>query len=151
MYGNTWCVLPGVHCPIHATQLNPAPVPTHAQLENGYCVWDFRGQEIEKHIQDRFKQFLWRPRPRTLLSKEQQRQVRKNLREYSRAFEEEDAAEESNVSAELLAQRKRLIDEWNAWRARVKGQKTGQENEEATEEISEWIEEIVEQTEEIVD
>lgn len=124
---------------------------SRTQLENGYCVWDFRGQEIEKHILDRFKQFLWRPRPRTLLTKEQQRQIRKNLREYSRTFEEEDATEESNVSAELLALRKRLIDEWNAWRAGVRRQKTGYENDEPTEEISEWIEEIIEQTEVVVD
>ncbi|KAH7107082.1 translation initiation factor eIF-3b [Auriculariales sp. MPI-PUGE-AT-0066] len=120
-------------------------------LENGYNIWDFRGQELEKHILDRFKQFLWRPRPRTLLSKDQQKVVRKNLREMSRAFEEEDAAEESNVSAELLAQRKRLIDEWNAWRARVRKEGRSQEKEEAKEEIEEWIEEVLEQTEEIVD
>ena len=90
------------------------------QLENGYAIWDFKGQEIEKHILDRFKQFLWRPRPRTLLTKEQQKQIRKNLKDYSRTFDEEDAAEESNVSAELIAQRKRLVDEWNAWRAKCR-------------------------------
>lgn len=89
-------------------------------MENGYAIWDFRGQEIRKHIQDRFKQFLWRPRPRTLLTKDQQRKIRKNLKEYSRTFDEEDAAEESNVSAELIAQRKRLVDEWNAWRAKCR-------------------------------
>jgi uncharacterized protein with WD repeat len=49
-----------------------------AQLENGYAIWDFRGQEIMKHIRDRFKQFIWRPRPPTLLSKEKQKQIRKN-------------------------------------------------------------------------
>lgn len=131
------------------------------QLENGYAIWDFRGQELEKHILDRFKQFIWRPRPRSLLSKEQQRQIRKNLREYSRAFDEEDAAEESNVSAELVAHRKRLVDEWNAWRARCKrdiaeekrsqGQKlNGEHHEEEKEEIEEWIDEVIEYIEEEV-
>lgn len=132
-------------------------------LENGYAIWDFRGQELEKHILDRFKQFLWRPRPRTLLTKEQQRQVRKNLKEYSRLFDEEDAAEESNVSAELIAQRKRLVDEWNTWRLRAKEEmaeerrKRGKEDpvlekpkEEKKEEIEVWIDEVVEQIEEEV-
>ncbi|KAI0686490.1 translation initiation factor eIF-3b [Cytidiella melzeri] len=129
-------------------------------LENGYAIWDFRGQELEKHILDRFKQFLWRPRPRTLLTKEQLLQVRKNLKEYSRAFEEEDAAEESNVSAELIAQRKRLVDEWNAWRTRAKeemaaeighGKKVAEKTEEeAKEEIEVWIDEVIEQVEEEV-
>ncbi|KAF9240876.1 translation initiation factor eIF-3b [Melanogaster broomeanus] len=131
-------------------------------LENGYAIWDFRGQEIEKHLLDRFKQFIWRPRPRSLLTKEQQRQIRRNLKEYSRTFDEEDAAEESNVSAELVAHRKRLVDEWNAWRVRCKreiadekrsrGQRLdgdGHEGEEK-EEIEEWIDEVIEQIEEEV-
>lgn len=129
------------------------------QLENGYAIWDFRGQELEKHILDRFKQFVWRPRPRTLLTKEQLRQIRRNLKEYSRTFDEEDAAEESNVSAELIAQRKRLVDEWNAWRIRAKedvaaevGKKGVKEEpkveEEEKEEIEVWIDEVIEQIEE---
>ncbi|KAH9927290.1 translation initiation factor eIF-3b [Fomitopsis serialis] len=132
-------------------------------LENGYAIWDFRGQELEKHILDRFKQFLWRPRPRTLLTKEQQRLVRRNLKEYSRQFDEEDAAEESNISAELIAHRKRLVDEWNAWRKRVKveiaeerksqGKQAEPETEEEVEEKEEielWVEEVIEQIEEEV-
>ncbi len=131
-------------------------------LENGYAIWDFKGQELEKHILDRFKQFLWRPRPRTLLTKEQLRQIRRNLKEYSRAFDEEDAAEESNVSAELIAQRKRLVDEWNAWRIRAKeelaadrgGKKAAprqkEEVAEEKEEIEVWIDEVIEQIEEEV-
>lgn len=123
-------------------------------MENGYAIWDFRGQEIVKHIQDRFKQFIWRPRPPTLLSKERQRQIRKNLREYSRVFDEEDAAEESNVSAELIALRKRLVDEWNAWRI-LRKKEVGEENDQKAqqdekEEIEVWIEEVIEQIEEIV-
>ena len=140
---------------------------THAayQLENGYAIWDFRGQELEKHILDRFKQFLWRPRPPTLLTKEQQRQIRRNLKEYSRIFDEEDALEESNVSAELIAHRKRLVDEWNAWRLRCKEQlaedrrKRGKKaepakdkaaQEEEKEEIEVWVDEVIEQIEEEV-
>ena len=132
------------------------------QIENGYAIWDFRGQELEKNILDRFKQFLWRPRPRTLLSKEKQRQIRRNLKEYSRQFEEEDAAEESNVSAELIAHRRRLIDEWNAWRIKVKEElaeerrksgkalPTEKKEEEEKEEIEVWIDEVIEQIEEEV-
>lgn len=131
------------------------------QIENGYAIWDFRGQELEKHILDRFKQFLWRPRPRTLLTKEQQRQIRRNLKEYSRQFDEEDAAEESNISAELIAHRKRLVDEWNAWRVKVKEElaeerrKRGKQEpqaeesqEEEKEEIEVWVDEVIEQIEE---
>ncbi|KAH9976378.1 translation initiation factor eIF-3b [Lactifluus volemus] len=137
---------------------------THT-IENGYAIWDFRGQEIEKRLLDRFKQFLWRPRPPSLLTKDQKRNLRKNLREYSRAFEEADAAEETTVSAELVAQRKRAVDEWNAWRVRVAEEmaevrrargKRGEslalkQEEEDKEEIEVWIDEVIEQIEEVVE
>lgn len=80
------------------------------------------------------------------------------MKEYSRTFDEEDAAEESNVSAELIAHRKRLVDEWNAWRARCKRDVADEKRkpdhvgeEEAKEEIEEWIDEVIEQVEEIVE
>ncbi|KAN0109913.1 Eukaryotic translation initiation factor eIF2A domain containing protein [Russula decolorans] len=138
---------------------------THT-IENGYAIWDFRGQEIEKRLLDRFKQFLWRPRPPSLLTNKQKQKIRKNLREYSRAFEEADAAEETTVSAELVAQRKRAVDEWNAWRVRGaeevaearrvrgnRGEASGRkrEEEEDKEEIEVWIDELIEQTEEVVE
>jgi translation initiation factor 3 subunit B len=135
------------------------------QIENGYAIWDFRGQEIEKRLLDRFKQFLWRPRPPSLLTNKQKQNVRKNLREFSRAFEEADAAEETTVSAELVAQRKRAVDEWNAWRLRVaeevadarraRGRRedpSGRKREEEDkEEIEVWIDELIELTEEVVE
>ena len=94
-----------------------------------------------------------------MLNKEQQRQIRRNLREYSRKFDEEDAAEESNVSAELIALRKRLVDEWNAWRTlrrkenadeRVQRAEKHTSDKEDKEEIEVWVDEVIEQTEEIV-
>jgi translation initiation factor 3 subunit B len=151
---SSWTHTVGLAGPGYATCSHNFP-----QLENGYAIWDFRGQEITKQIQDRFKQFIWRPRPRTLLTKEQQRQVRKNLREYSRTFDEDDAAEESNVSAELIALRKRLVDEWNAWRTRSKAEFFGEGGRETgkladgngeKEEIEVWIDEVIDQVEEEV-
>jgi translation initiation factor 3 subunit B len=130
------------------------------QPEPGYVIWDFRGQELQKVPAEKFKQFVWRPRPATMLSKDEQKKIRKNLREYSKQFDEEDAAEESNVSAELLAYRRRLIDEWNAWRSKrirelnaekqAAGRVVAQQKEEEDEQVEEWIEELVEETEEVV-
>lgn len=83
--------------------------------------------------------------------------MRKNLRDYSRAFEEEDAADESNVSAELLSLRKRLVDEWNSWRARCVEdmgalRKTRKDlGDDEQEEIEVWIDEVVDQNEEILE
>ena len=127
--------------------------PCNLKLENGYTIWDFRGQECQKHIIDKFKQFLWRPRPKTLLSKEQIKAVQKRLKEYGRTFDEEDAAEESSASKELVAQRKRLVDEWNAWRARVRSERkeVRGDSHKTTEVIEEWIEEVIDEAVEILD
>jgi translation initiation factor 3 subunit B len=133
-----------------------------SQPEPGYTIWDFKGQDLSRNQLDKFKQFLWRPRPATLLGKDEQKKIRKNLREYSKRFDEEDAAEESNVSAELIAHRRRLIDEWNAWRAKrikelaAERQKAGLEaipavaQDEERETVEEWIEETIDETEEVV-
>ncbi|KAL9938441.1 hypothetical protein V8E36_003064 [Tilletia maclaganii] len=136
-------------------------------MENGYAVWDFRGNELTKQIIERFKQILWRPRPRTLLSKEQQREVRRNLREIGRGFDEQDAVEESNLALAHKELYLRMLEEWKAWRARSraelaeKSKEYGREDatallakeleQTATEEVQEWIEEVVEETEEILD
>jgi len=97
-----------------------------------------------------------------LLSKDDQKRVRKNLREFSKLFDEEDAAEETNVSATLLSHRKRLIDEWNAWRnKRIKEllaeqQKSGEDRDEKADDgeletVEEVVEDILEESEEVVE
>lgn len=117
------------------------------QLENGYAIWDLKGQEVIKTTVEKFKQFLWRPRPKTLLPKDEQKKIRKNLRDYSRTFDYEDAAEESNVSAELLTQRKTLVGKWNEWRKLCRAQLTQIAAENATSgdddtTVEEWVDEV---------
>jgi translation initiation factor 3 subunit B len=88
-------------------------------MESGYHLYDFKGLLLrEEHI-DRFKQFAWRPRPPTLLSKDEQKTVRRNLRDYSKRFEEQDALKKSSASKAVIEQRMRLIEEWRAWREQV--------------------------------
>lgn len=133
-----------------------------AQMEAGYVIWDFKGVEIKRERVDKFKQLLWRPRPPTLLTKEDQRRIRRNLREYSRQFEEQDALEESTASAEVVAHRQRLIEEWNAWRRQARESLEARRRESGKpvkkvllrveeagkedEEVEEWVEEIISET-----
>ena len=105
---------------------------------------------------------LWRPRPKSLLSSEQKQKIKKNLREYSKQFDEEDALAQTFVSKEQIAHRRRLMDEWNAWRKRVEKELSEEREkegfkpiskhvEENVEIVEEWIEEVVEELEEIID
>ena len=133
------------------------------QPEPGYKIFDFKGLELVSNQLDRFKQFLWRSRPPTLLTKDLQRKVRKELKEHSRQFDEDDAAEENRGSAEKLAQRQRDIAEWNAWRSRnvarllqerkARGKeivKAVEHPAEEEEKVEEWIEELIDEAEEVV-
>jgi translation initiation factor 3 subunit B len=84
-------------------------------MENGYRIWTFSGNLLTDTPVEAFKQFLWRPRPPTLLSKEEQRNIRRTLREYSREFEEMDKEMEEGANAAVIDLRRRLYREWYAW------------------------------------
>ena len=85
-------------------------------MENGYNIYDFRGEVLREDRVEKFKQLSWRPRPATLLTKEEQKTVRKNLREYSRVFEQEDAERINSADVAVVEQRRRMLDEWLSWR-----------------------------------
>lgn len=87
-------------------------------MENGYHLYDFKGELLrEEHI-EKFKQLSWRPRPLTLLSRDEQKTIRKNLREYSKDFEEQDRIEEDKEKGAIVEERRRVFSEWLAWRER---------------------------------
>ncbi|EFW99689.1 eukaryotic translation initiation factor 3 subunit [Grosmannia clavigera kw1407] len=88
-------------------------------MENGYHLYDFRGELLREEHLEKFKQWQWRPRPATLLSKEEQKTIRKNLRDYSRVFDQEDAERIAGADQEVIDRRRRLLEEWVSWRASV--------------------------------
>ena len=138
----------------------------HEQMENGYHLYDFKGTLLrEEHI-DGFKQLLWRPRPPTLLSKEEQAEIRKNLRNYSKVFDEQDVAKKSSANRAVIEDRREKLREWLEWRAQwqeqlreegaelelaaAKGEVPGDAEGGEAEEIEEIVEEIIEESEEIM-
>ncbi|KAH7062311.1 eukaryotic translation initiation factor 3 subunit B [Macrophomina phaseolina] len=135
--------------------------PSHKKMENGYKIWDFKGSLLREEQIERFKQFVWRPRPPTLLSKEEQKKIRKNLREYSKIFEEQDFEKKNTANRAVVEKRRRQLEEWLAWRERVieelkeegieiPGANDGAVDAEGGEVIEEVVEEIIEETEEVV-
>jgi translation initiation factor 3 subunit B len=132
-------------------------------MENGYHMYDFRGQLLREEGIEHFKQLIWRPRPPTLLSKEEQAEIRKNLRNYSKIFDEQDLAKKNTANRQVVEERRRLLQEWLAWREsmiemlkeegaeiELNGGKIKSEDDEGAEEIEEIVEEIIEENEEVV-
>ena len=138
-------------------------------MENGYRIWTFYGALLADCPTEGLKQFLWRPRPPTLLSREEQRTIRRNLRDYSREFEEMDKEKEEGANAAVIETRRRQYNEWYSWLESVR-EEVRQEREEegradpeevlqlsrtrssgaADEVVEEVIDELIEETEEFV-
>lgn len=136
-------------------------------MENGYHLYSFSGQMLREEPIEQFKQFVWRPRPERLLSKDEMKTVRKNLREYSRAFEESDVAKRSSADKAVVEERRRKLDEWLAYRERTVEDLLDERHELGAPEVSdeqaalkvddegqvveEIFEEILEENEEIIE
>jgi len=140
------------------------------RMENGYHLYSFSGQLLREEPLEQFKQFTWRPRPERLLTKEEMKNVRKNLREYSRQFDEADNAKKSSADKAVIEARRNQLEEWLAWRSRVQEELLEErrdlglpdisdeqralvidEDEDQSKVVEEIFEEILEETEEIIE
>ena len=86
-------------------------------VDTGISIWSMIGEELTKQNIVGFKQFIWRPRPKTLLTIEDQERIINNLKDYHREFEEEDAMEMNKASAEVHAKRQ---EQWKDYQEMVK-------------------------------
>ncbi|XP_026678684.1 eukaryotic translation initiation factor 3 subunit B-like [Diaphorina citri] len=60
------------------------------KADTGYWQWSFQGKIIKRFNSPTFCQLRWRPRPASLLSKEQVDKIKKSLKKYTPAFEAKD-------------------------------------------------------------
>ena len=68
------------------------------KVDNAYWMWSFQGRILKRYQVERFCQFLWRPRPPTLLTKKQIQQIKKNLKtKYTPEFDQEDIMSTTKV------------------------------------------------------
>jgi len=75
------------------------------QMENGYNLWSSHGRPLGHEKHERFYQLLWRPRPPSLLTEAKEKDIRKNLRNYSQKYEEEDRKLKQSLQGDRLKQR----------------------------------------------
>lgn len=90
------------------------------QMENGFKLWSFNGKLLYEMHKDRFFQFGWRPRMPSLLPPEKEAEIARNLKQYSKRYEEEDEALLQEADAEVLQDRARARGEWQEWYATKK-------------------------------
>ena len=90
------------------------------EMENGFQIWSFNGKQIYKVSKDHFYQFQWRPRPPSLLTPEKEEDISKNLKRYSKKYEQEDQDVHHLLDEEERKRRMRLQEVWEAWVAKWK-------------------------------
>jgi len=84
------------------------------KMENGYAMWNFQGKELYSKKMDKFCQFSWRPRPKSILSEKQLKEINSNIKEYAKQFHETDALRSTKHSAEEQARLLKMMNSWNS-------------------------------------
>jgi len=88
------------------------------QMENGFNMWAFNGRLLYRTPRDRFFQFLWRPRIATLLSEEDEEEIKSKLKTYSKKYDTMDEELKLIQDSADVEERQDLLDKWNEWRQR---------------------------------
>lgn len=88
------------------------------KIDNGFWLWTFQGRVVHRHNVARMCNVQWRPRPKTLLSEKQIRNIKKNLNKYGAQFDLKDKMRASRASRELIEGRQRLVKEFTEYRSR---------------------------------
>lgn len=81
-------------------------------------MWSFQGRILKRVNLNQFTQFMWRPRPPRLLSKEKIKEIKKNIKKYSSKFESEDRLRLTRASKEQKEKRRALLKEFDEYRAK---------------------------------
>ena len=81
-------------------------------MDNAYWLWSFQGRILKRVALDKFCQLQWRPRPPTLLSGQQVKDIKKTLKKFSTQFEVKDRLKMSKASKELVEKRRKLMQEY---------------------------------------
>eukprot|EP00656_Telonema_subtile_P056575 TRINITY_DN9068_c0_g1_i2.p1 TRINITY_DN9068_c0_g1~~TRINITY_DN9068_c0_g1_i2.p1 ORF type:complete len:594 (-),score=178.67 TRINITY_DN9068_c0_g1_i2:122-1903(-) len=81
-------------------------------MENGYVVWSVLGKKLHTCQKTQFWQFAWRPRPKCLLSQEQESSILKDWKTWKQTFDAEDLKAKEFASDEERQERLRLMAEF---------------------------------------
>eukprot|EP00297_Palpitomonas_bilix_P005059 CAMPEP_0113917488 /NCGR_PEP_ID=MMETSP0780_2-20120614/32772_1 /TAXON_ID=652834 /ORGANISM="Palpitomonas bilix" /LENGTH=677 /DNA_ID=CAMNT_0000917087 /DNA_START=1 /DNA_END=2031 /DNA_ORIENTATION=- /assembly_acc=CAM_ASM_000599 len=81
--------------------------------DNGYNIWLFNGKLLHNVLKDKFLSLAWRPRPPTLLTAEDEKEIKKNFSQYQKKYEQEDVLRKKAFEEAKREERRRLREEYD--------------------------------------
>lgn len=126
-------------------------------VETGYYLWNFNGRLLAKVTKPKFFEFLWRPRPQSLLSAADEANVLKNMSSLVEEFHREDELRRRLERREFYETRNEqrstyydnlnsALKEYEALAAKHKDLLAKLKREEPLEKTEEWVEQVIEET-----
>eukprot|EP00117_Sycon_ciliatum_P019562 scpid37911/ scgid17698/ Eukaryotic translation initiation factor 3 subunit B; Eukaryotic translation initiation factor 3 subunit 9; eIF-3-eta; eIF3 p116 len=92
----------------------------YQKVDTGYIVWSLHGQPLQRHSVDGFCELHWRPRPKSLLSEEEVKRLKRDLKKtYTPKFDSQDRKSRNKASKAEIEKRQQLMAQFKAYRARV--------------------------------
>jgi translation initiation factor 3 subunit B len=94
-------------------------------MDNGYILWSFQGKQLHQQSFESFYQFLWRPRDK-LLSKKEIYNVKRNLKNYEKQFEQADKDRQRTLYLEETKGKRAVRKLYRDLRAELKALRASQ-------------------------
>lgn len=89
------------------------------RFDNAYWMWSFQGKVMKKLTMDKFCQFLWRPRPPSILKSNNLKNIRKTMDSYTSQFEIQDKMWHNKASREIIEKRHKQMADFTEYRQRL--------------------------------
>jgi len=127
--------------------------------ENGYKIWSFRGTELTSVLKDGFLQFLWRPRPPSLLNEEELKMLEDPgfFKRKRAEYKDEDRKKAEELHLEIEKEKEKIRERFREYMGRKRAEyeadvgfrkSVGMEEDEGYL-VEEMVEEVLEVKEEI--
>jgi len=98
--------------------------------ETGYSIWSFQGRKLYNSMKERLYQISFRPHPPTLLEPEKIKEIQKDIKLYSKKYDEADEALKEAQRKIVLDQRtacvnavQQVLDHVDSWKKKLFAQK----------------------------
>lgn len=92
--------------------------------EAGYCIWTFQGRKLYEQQKEKLWQIGWRPHPPSLLSPARQRDIRKDIKQYTKRYDTIDEKTKEAARQAIRQDREEKLDAFKKVLERVEDYKT---------------------------